>query len=231
MSLRISEIFLSVQGEGIWSGIPSSFIRTSGCNLRCVWCDTPYASWHPDGDVLVLGRILEHVLAHKVDHVVITGGEPMLFDPVSDLCHQLKAAGKVITIETAGTIFRDLACDLMSISPKLSNSTPPSDTAGNWSIRHEETRKNLEPLCQLIETYDCQLKFVLTDPASDIPEIENLLAKLPAMAPDRILLMPEGRDSTTLNRRMKALVQPAIERGWRICPRMQIYLFGDTRGT
>ncbi|WP_436440803.1 radical SAM protein, partial [Enterococcus faecium] len=79
-TLRISEIFASVQGEGIWVGIPSVFVRVSGCNLRCVWCDTPYASWNPEGPILELEDILTQIETYKIDHVVLTGGEPMLFD-------------------------------------------------------------------------------------------------------------------------------------------------------
>lgn len=122
--LRIAEIFTSLQGEGLWLGTPSTFVRISGCNLRCTWCDTPYASWNPEGSVRSVDEITNDVAGRNVAHIVLTGGEPMLFDPVEELASALRERGHTITIETAGTVFRELPCDLMSISPKLSNSTP-----------------------------------------------------------------------------------------------------------
>jgi 7-carboxy-7-deazaguanine synthase len=229
--LRIAEVFASVQGEGIWAGTPSTFVRVSGCNLRCVWCDTPYASWSPEGPTLSVDEIARQVEDLGVDHVVLTGGEPMLFDPVMALAERLKGHGHTITVETAGTVFRDLPCDLMSISPKLSNSTPGGDSG--WHERHEKTRTNLDALCRLIRRYDHQLKFVVDTDAGlrDLQEIEALLGKLPPVRPERILLMPEGTDSPTLARRTKALVPLAMQRGWRLSPRLHIDLFGNTRGT
>ncbi|RYG43722.1 7-carboxy-7-deazaguanine synthase QueE [bacterium] len=225
--LRISEIFSSVQGEGIWMGIPSVFVRVSGCNLRCAWCDTPYASWHPEGPVRDVSTIADAVLATGIRHAVLTGGEPMLFDGIAELASRLRAGGMTITVETAGTIHREMACDLMSISPKLSHSTP-NDPA--WGPRHEALRLQPAALSRLIGEYDHQLKFVIaTD--SDLDEIDALLAQLPPVLPERILLMPEGRDATALWARMRSLVPLAMARGWRLAPRMQIDLFGDTKGT
>lgn len=229
--LRIAEVFGSIQGEGIYAGTPSLFVRISGCNLRCVWCDTPYASWTPEGDSFTVDEIVAQLgELENHNHVVVTGGEPMLFPEVVELCRQLAAREKFITIETAGTMFQELKCDLMSISPKLANSTPPIDSG--WAERHEKTRTNINVLTQLLNKYDCQLKFVVNpDVDGDIDEILELLAKLPTIRADRIMLMPEGTDSTTLARRMRALVEPATAHGWRISPRLHIDLFGDTRGT
>jgi 7-carboxy-7-deazaguanine synthase len=228
--LRISEIFASVQGEGIWVGVPSVFVRISGCNLRCTWCDTPYASWNPEGPVMEMAAILEEVRRHDIVHVVVTGGEPMVFDPVGELTGALKGFGHTITIETAGTIHRSLDCDLMSISPKLANSTPPADSG--WLERHETTRLNREPLGMLLSDYHCQLKFVVNpDAPGDLEEIDELLAAMPQLPPDRILLMPEGTDSDTLNRRMRVLVPLCMARNWRLTPRLHVDLFGNTRGT
>ena len=229
--LRIAEIFASIQGEGIWAGTPSAFVRVSGCNLRCVWCDTPYASWNPEGPTLAMNEIVAEVAQLGVEHVVVTGGEPMLFDAVEPLAGQLRAGGHTITIETAGTVFREVQCDLMSISPKLSNSTPGVETG--WAERHEAARTNLDALSRLILGYNCQLKFVVDpdDGLCDEQEIDALLSQLPPVKPDRILLMPEGRDSQTLARRMQALVPLAIKRGWRLSPRLHVDLFGNTRGT
>src|ERR1700674_3462346 len=100
--MKISEIFYSIQGEGILAGVPSVFIRTSGCNLRCVWCDTPYTSWAPEGTDMSVANILSHVVA---THGVVTGGEPMIAPDIVALTEALRAANKHITIETAGTVF------------------------------------------------------------------------------------------------------------------------------
>lgn len=228
--LRISEMFASVQGEGIWVGIPSFFVRVSGCNLRCTWCDTPYASWNPEGPVLSIDEIINAVRTSDLDHVVLTGGEPMLFDPIETLARQIKSLGKTVTIETAGTLYRELDCDLMSISPKLKNSAPLH--AEDWLARHEAVRLDRTPLSKLIERYNIQLKFVIGEnPEADIEEIEALLATLPAVSPERILLMAEGIDSPTLTTGMVQLVPIAMQRNWRLTPRMHVDLFGNSRGT
>lgn len=226
--LRIAEIFTSVQGEGSWIGVPSTFVRLSGCNLRCRWCDTPYASWKPEGPNRSVEDLLSELVASPVDHVVITGGEPMIFDDLEPLAQGLRDAGKTITIETAGTVFRTVACDLMSISPKLANSTPE----GDWRDRHENTRHQPAVLRQLISRYDYQLKFVV-DPevGADVLEIEALLAEVGSVDPHRVLLMPEGISSEDLWRRAKLLVPVCIERNWRLTSRMHVDLFGNRRGT
>ena len=227
--LRIAEIFTSVQGEGIWSGIPSIFVRVSGCNLRCQWCDTPYASWKPEGPTLSLKEIVERVTRDAVRHVVLTGGEPMLFDAIVPLAEALRAAGKVITIETAGTVDRSLPCDLMSISPKLANSTPTDPT---WEARHEATRHRPDVVRSLVQAYNYQLKFVVNPEAGDdLAEIDALLAEIGPVDASRVLLMPEGTDSETLHRRGRALVPVCLERNWRLAPRLHIDLFGNTKGT
>lgn len=228
LKLRIAEIFTSIQGEGIWAGIPSTFVRVSGCNLRCAWCDTPYASWEPTGPTMNVCEIVTQVEAARVKHVVLTGGEPMLFDAIVPLAQYLSESGHTITIETAGTIYRDLPCDLMSVSPKLANSTP--DGTGTWPRRHEETRLNLDVLGRLIDRYNCQLKFVFISEA-EVNEVDELLEQLPVVSPDRILVMAEGVTSEVQRDRQRGLVDLCIRRGWRLTPRLHIDLFGNVRGT
>ncbi|MCE2966345.1 MAG: 7-carboxy-7-deazaguanine synthase QueE [Phycisphaerales bacterium] len=233
--LPISETFVSVQGEGLLTGVPSVFIRMSGCNLRCAWCDTPYASWAPEGTRRSIADLVAEARAARVGHAVITGGEPMLFDAVEPLCAALRAAAIHITIETAGTIARPptrLACDLMSISPKLASSTPrndPRDPTGVWAERHESRRLNIPALNTLITEYDHQLKFVVSTTA-DLAEIEALLSRLPAVSPTRVLLMPEGTAPPTAEVR-QWLVRECVARNWRYCTRLHIDLFGHLRGT
>src|SRR3990172_578382 len=116
--MRIAEIFYSIQGEGRLLGVPSVFIRTSGCNLRCVWCDTPYTSWKPEGEERSFKEIMAAAAKYPARHVVVTGGEPLLAPEIEELTKRLKQRAYHITIESAATIFKPVACDLMSMSPK-----------------------------------------------------------------------------------------------------------------
>src|SRR5215813_3128285 len=173
--LKIAELFYSLQGEGSLVGVPSFFIRTSGCNLRCSWCDTPYTSWNPEGSDLSIRQILDEAQAHPAKHVVVTGGEPMIAPEIIPLTERLREAGLHITIETAGTVFHEVECDLMSISPKLANSTPE----GAFAAQHERLRIQPSVLRKVMEGYPYQLKFVVRSPA-DMEELRALVAQLEA---------------------------------------------------
>lgn len=152
----------------------------------------------------------------------------MLFEAVEPLSKACKERGKTITIETAGTIYRELDCDLMSISPKLTSSVPVGNL--EWEQRHNRDRLQPEIIQKLIDRYDYQLKFVISQ-LSEIEEVEDLLSKLQDVPPDRVLLMPEGRDATRLWESARSLIPEVIKRNWRLAPRLQIDLFGDTKGT
>src|SRR2546421_2667194 len=103
--MKVSEIFYSIQGEGKLVGVPSVFVRTSGCNLRCTWCDTPYASWNPEGEQRNIAQIVAAVENHPTArHVVLTGGEPMIAKEIRELASAIKITGRHITIETAATL-------------------------------------------------------------------------------------------------------------------------------
>ena len=223
--MRIAEIFYSIQGEGMLTGVPSVFVRTSGCNLRCVWCDTPYTSWAPEGPEMPVDEIAAEVARHPAPaHVVITGGEPMLFPSVVDLAAKLKAAGRHITIETAGTVYQPVACDLMSISPKLANSTP----AGSFAVQHERLRHQPVVLKRLLAEYPYQLKFVISAP-EDLAEVTRTIAEIGADS-SRVLLMPEGTTAETVRERGRWLAEMCKREGFRYSPRLHIELWGDRRG-
>jgi 7-carboxy-7-deazaguanine synthase len=229
--MRIAEIFHSIQGEGLLAGVPSTFIRTSGCNLRCHWCDTPYASWKPEGPEMSVEEILKKLTEWNCDHVVLTGGEPMIAPDLPELATALKKQKKHITIETAGTILpNSISCDLASISPKLSNSTPSPERDPAWAKKHEATRLQPEVIAEWIRKYPFQLKFVVSS-ENDLAEIKDLHSRLPPVPLDQILLMPEGIDVKTLATRSPWLVDICKREGFRFCPRLQIELFGHTRGT
>jgi len=223
--LRIAEIFYSIQGEGSLAGVPSVFVRTSGCNLRCVWCDTPYTSWHPEGDDWTLERILAAVDAYPARHVVVTGGEPMIAREIVELTRGLRARGRHITIETAGTVFAPVECDLMSISPKLANSTP----TGEWQERHERLRIQPEVVRRLMADYDYQLKFVVARP-EDIAEVRDLVGMFKADSA-KAILMPEGIDASVLRERGVWLAEICKQEGFRFSPRLHVALWGNRRGT
>ncbi len=231
--LFVSEIFYSIQGEGSLCGVPSVFIRLSGCNLRCRWCDTPYASWSPEGEQMTVENVVRQALDYGAHHVVLTGGEPMVAADAWKLADQLHAAGLHITIETAGTIPpRGIACDLASISPKLANSTPPAGMAqDSWIARHEQDRLQPLVLREWVNSYDYQFKFVV-ESSDDLPEIEQVVASLGVEVPPwRVHLMPEGRDTASLDGRAADIVSICKQRGYRYADRLQIRLFGNTRGT
>jgi len=229
----ISEIFHSIQGEGELTGVPSVFVRASGCNLRCSWCDTKYASWNPEGETIPLPELVQRVLVYPSRHCVLTGGEPMAAAEMPELAAKLREAGRHITIETAGTIRpQGIACDLASLSPKLSNSTPAEGAiAPGWRARHEALRLQPEVLRDWIDHYPFQLKFVV-ESAQDLAEIDALLAAIDRpIPPSKVLLMPQGTDLKTLHGRDETLVEVCLKRGYRFCNRLHIEIFGNKRGT
>jgi 7-carboxy-7-deazaguanine synthase len=226
--VKIAEIFYSVQGEGILVGMPSVFVRTSGCNLRCSWCDTPYTSWKPEGEEMPVPDIVTRVWQQSTGHVVVTGGEPMIAPEIVGLTQALRAHDQHITVETAGTVYAEVECDLMSISPKLANSTPHDVQGGVWARQHDRLRIQPEVLRRLMTQYSYQLKFVVTSPA-DIEEIDGLVNQLRAQR-SRVLLMPEGRDVDTLQERGRWIAEIAKQTGYRMSPRLHVELWGDRRG-
>jgi 7-carboxy-7-deazaguanine synthase len=226
--LKIAEIFYSIQGEGGLVGTPSVFVRTSGCNLRCTWCDTPYTSWEPEGEEMELEEILAHVARYRAHYAVITGGEPLIATDVVSLTEALRRMAMHITVETAGTVFAEVACDLMSISPKLANSTPYERDGGRFAVQHDRLRTRPDVLRRLMGAYDYQLKFVVQE-EDDLEEIRSLLASLRADS-QRVILMPEGTDPDVLRDRGAWLAEICKAQGYRFSPRLHIDLYGNRRG-
>ena len=228
--MKIAEIYKSVQGEGLLTGVESTFVRASGCNLRCWYCDTPYASWQPEGEDLAVHEILGRIEALGAEHVVLTGGEPMLFAELLPLAARLQERGLHITIETAGTLYLPVACALMSISPKLANSTPNVDQAGRWRERHERARHVPEVIRRLVAEYAYQFKFVIDTPA-DCDEVEQYLEQFPEIDRGRVMLMPQGTDAATLARHDDWLEPYCRMHNLHYSPRKHIEWFGLVRGT
>ena len=231
--MKISELFFSIQGEGELTGVPSVFVRTSGCNLRCRWCDTKYASWKPEGENVTINDLLNKVCSYPARHVVISGGEPMIAKGIEEFVRLLKESGKHITIETAGTISPNgIQCDLASLSPKLSDSTPnEGDINKEWIDRHESKRLDYDILSEWVNSYNFQLKFVVSK-EEEIKEIQNVISRIEGkILPEKVLLMPEGIDPDTLRSRYDLLIDLCKENGYRLCNRLHIDLFGNTPGT
>ncbi|WP_443217292.1 7-carboxy-7-deazaguanine synthase QueE [Rhodopirellula sp. P2] len=229
-TLLISETFVSRQGEGQLTGTNSVFIRTSGCNLRCWFCDTPYASWNPEGTPQTTQSLLHLVADTEVNHVVLTGGEPLIAKGIVTLIDQLRLAGNHVTIETAGTIDPGVTCDLLSLSPKLRASTPDAKEHPRWAKLHSERRLPIATMKQLIRSAEAtQVKFVV-DSAEELAEIDEVVGQLGVDA-DLVWLMPQGVSVEQLDAARPWLEPLAESRGYRYCDRMQIRWYGNRRGT
>jgi 7-carboxy-7-deazaguanine synthase len=228
--MRVAEIFFSVQGEGILAGVPSAFVRTTGCPLRCAWCDSPYTSWEPVGESISVDAILARLTGFPTRHVVVTGGEPLVAAGIEELCARLHAAGYHITVETAGVAFKPLPIDLASLSPKLSNSVPHQREDGRFALRHDQLRLQPAVLRAFMEQGPYQLKFVIEQP-HDVNEVLALLYQLPPVEPARVLLMPQGISREELAARGPWVAELCKKHGFRYCPRIHIELYGHQRGT
>jgi len=235
--LRVNERFVSVQGEGLLVGTPSTFVRLTGCNLRCTWCDSGSSSWTPQGEWATVDALVR-ACEQGPRHVVLTGGEPLLQPAVAELSQRLGGAGHHVTFETAGTVWRDdLHCDLLSVSPKLANSTPHT-RAPRLAARHDALRWQPETVRRLLARHAWQLKFVVraSEPATlaeDLVELQQMLreAGVPTTEHGRVLLMPECTDPADLPGNYAALVKTCTEHGFVLGQRLHIAIFGHTPGT
>jgi len=225
--LRVSEIFYSLQGEGFLAGVPSIFVRLAGCPLRCKWCDTKYAWDQKAGTHYTTEKILHTVQQWPSNSVVITGGEPMTNPDLPQLVQVIKGTGKHITIETAGIAYiPDLACDLMSISPKLSNSTP-ADPA--LAAIHEDSRLDIAVLRELIDKYDYQLKFVVDSP-EDLPEIKQTIEEIRNVDSKKVMLMPQAVTRDELLAKSPMVADMCKQTGFAFSQRLHILLWNNRKG-
>lgn len=231
MKLNICEIYPCLQGEGSRAGTPSILIRTLGCNLRCGWCDTPYTSWQLEKGKYNTADVLSLISANPhIEEVIITGGEPTLCPDLSEIISLCREKEKKITLETNGTrlIAEDLmrSVDLVSLSPKLSNSSPVDKAT---ALRHDKDRIHLPVIQRWIElSADYQLKFVVSAP-EDIQEIKTLIQGLD-LDQRKIYLMPEGRTENELQQKRLWLADICIREGFHYCERLHIIIYGDRRG-
>ncbi|SFR69454.1 7-carboxy-7-deazaguanine synthase QueE [Halogeometricum limi] len=245
-ALPINELFASLQGEGKLAGVPSTFVRTSGCNLRCWFCDSYHTSWEPTHAWMGLDELVAEVDSLAPDHVVLTGGEPLIHDESATLLDRLSEDYHV-TVETNGTLAPDAPIDLASISPKLASSTPSPANApegvdgtegvdvGEWEERHEANRIDLDTLATLVERHEFQLKFVVTG-VDDMAEVNELVTDLRGVAAAEVLdtdvlLMPEGQTRERLAETRNVVAELAREHGYRYTPRLHVDLWNDAPET
>ena len=225
--MRVSEIFYSLQGEGFLAGVPSAFVRLAGCPLRCRWCDTKYA-WDAEAAAhYTIAGIIEAINRWPCGYVVVTGGEPMINPEVGQLAGRLKGAGKHVTIETAGIAFvADVACDLMSIGPKLSNSVPEEPAL----VRiHEDSRLDVSVLGELIDNYSYQLKFVVDSP-EDLGEIRRTIEQIGGVDRAKVMLMPNAATRDELLAKLGMVADMCKATGFGLSQRLQILLYDGRRG-
>jgi 7-carboxy-7-deazaguanine synthase len=225
--MLINELFYSLQGEGFLAGVPSVFIRIAGCPLRCRWCDTKYAWSKEAGRQYSTDQIIQAAKKWSCSNIVITGGEPMVEPDLVQLTGELKAAGKHITIETAGIAFiPDMPCDLMSISPKLSNSLPEEVELAEV---HNDSKLDIAVLGELISNYNYQLKFVV-DSVNDLPEIQELLDKIDNVDAGKIILMPQAGTRDELLAKSPMVADMCKLVGFAFSQRLQVLLWNNERG-
>ena len=236
--MKVVEEFSTLQGEGRYLGVPSYFVRTTGCNLRCAWpnkdgtttlCDTPYTSWNAESGWETNGIDIYHkIRGKKIKHVVITGGEPTLQPDLAEVVNFLHGKGLKVTIETNGTRFVVLPHDtFISISPKTSNSY--SQKLGSIEEKiHKRNNVFDESLKMWIKSNEYQLKFVYNG-HSDVKEIEGIVEKAGANN-SNVYLMPQGISTKQFVEKQKELFELCMHKGWIYTPRLHIEVYGNVRG-
>ncbi len=224
-TIKINEIFTSLQGEGSLAGVTSIFIRLAGCPLRCKWCDTKYA-WSPEsGKNYTFDQVKKYIMSKPCGHIVVTGGEPMVSKNFSEFINFMSNSPMHITIETSGIEYiENLKCDLMSISPKLSNSWPEEP---ELKQQHKRFCLNLKAIRSLMQSYSYQLKFVV-DTQSDLNEIAEVVDKL-SPNPDKVMLMPQAVTPQDYITKSKWIADVCIKTGFRFSPRLQVLLWPNQK--
>lgn len=235
--MKVIEEYDTIQGEGRYTGFPSRFIRTTGCNLRCAWnnpdgtttiCDTPYSSYNPEvGKNLDVKKSLEELSKTNIKHIVITGGEPTLQSDLPHIVESFTDAGYRVTIETNGTrYFDNMRKAFISLSPKLKSSYAQIDP--KMKAIHMKNNNWIPSAKEWMKTNGYQFKFVGNDQGDllEILEIQKIL-NIPK---DKIYIMPQGITSEQLRERESMLVDFCMKHGMNFSQRLHIDLWGNKRG-
>lgn len=225
MNIKVCEIFQSIQGEGILQGIPSVLVRLVGCNLSCDWCDTKEVLNTDNYITLNEQELLECLSKYHCKYIIITGGEPTLFESLEELICLLQKQGYHITVETNGTINTEIHCDLISISPKLSNSIPKSIKSKEQIIQYNQKRINIEAIRCYMRNNNYQIKFVVRDMQEDFDEIKEILDELGEYDEERILIMPQASSIEQLNEVQAEIVRLCILNNMRYANRLQLQVW------
>ena len=216
-SVRVSEIFTSIQGEGASAGVPSVFVRLQGCSVGCAWCDTKYSWDARGGDEIALSTLLDRAKREGIASVVVTGGEPLEHPTFAPLVEGLAGLGLRVEVETSATVMPpDVPVDQWNVSPKLSGSGVP-------------LARRLRP--EIIERFrglSAWFKFVVATEA-DLEEVLAIQAShhLPAA---RILLMPLGMLRDEQLALMPVVAGWCRTHGFRFSPRLHVLIWGARRG-
>lgn len=221
--IGISEIFMTIQGEGQLQGTPSIFIRLHGCNLTCKWCDTIYENEYKEYQLLTIDEILKRISIYNTKYVVITGGEPLLNENIDLLINGLKEQLYHITVETNATIIKEIKCDLVSMSPKLSNSNPYFRENSKYK-EYEKVRINYKAINYYIENYKYQIKFVIAT-NQDMIEIKEILQKLKKYDDLNVLAMPLSSSKKELEFIQKDIINLCILNNIRYGNRLQLQVW------
>jgi 7-carboxy-7-deazaguanine synthase len=235
--MNVSEIFTTIQGEGPLTGVPSLFVRFSGCNLRCEWqrddgtrsrCDTPYASWEPEQNILGMEELVARcndVLARtKIKQVVLTGGEPMLVSHLDEFCKSLQNSENLIfCVETNGTLPRIIpSIAMFSISPKI-NTLENNRTNKEWV-------RNIAELIRINKDAVFYVKLV----AGTLNHVENCKDFFKEMENQGISvphgIMPEGVTREQIETSTNNILDELIRSGIHFCDRLHVRIWGGKRG-
>lgn len=244
------EIFSTIQGEGRHTGEPAVFARLSGCNLQCTWCDTPYTwNWegteyeHDDGVKydrqaetiqLQIGEAVDNITGHKIDRVVITGGEPLIQQTsIIELIDGLRSENPnyKVEIETNGTITpKPLLIekvDQFNVSPKMDSSLHIRGATGQQPYGRNQTYRP-KVLDKFAEIPHADFKFVVED-EHDLKQVQGIV--LTHQIPhERVYLMPQSRTQEQLQSSIRGVAQMAIENGFNLSNRLHVEIWGDERG-
>jgi organic radical activating enzyme len=217
-AVRTSEIFLSIQGEGPSAGTPAHFVRLQGCDVGCRWCDTKYSWDFAGGAAHALEDLWEKARAlGDAPLLVVTGGEPLEHPGIATLLGQALARWERVEVETSGIVAAPLrdARLFYNVSPKLPSATPRS--AETW--RH---------IAAWLADPNATFKIVVGDP----PDLDDALAAIRrhTIPARRVMLMPEGMTEEALRARAVDLAEACKRHGFRLSPRLHVWMWGARRG-
>lgn len=213
LNMKINEIFLSIQGEGLQIGVPTLFIRAAGCDLRCIWCDTPYALLESQGTDWDVERVIGEVEKRGCRHVCITGGDPLMQkEECIDLVRRLIRSRYSVVLETSGAYSLEGLPESELLVVSMDLKLPGSGM---------EQRNMLDNVGRL-HAWD-QLKFIIAD-ERDYMRACELMDELDI--PCEVIMTPVG------GREMRWLADRVLMDGInaRVLPQLHKFIWGDERG-